>query len=115
MDGSTPKELVMFFESIYAMMQEKSSMSETAFNLWFKDFHLISISDEKVVLATPDNIKRKVIVERYFSLVEESVFDALDYKPRVEIICDGIKEFSDSIPNPKVNLSKGRYGRNGDP
>jgi len=110
MNGSTPKELLMFFESIYAMLREKSTMSETAFDLWFKDLHLISISDEKVVLATPDNLKRKFIVERYYSLVEESVFDALDYKPRVEIICDGIKDLSENVPYKKVSLSKGRYG-----
>ena len=101
----------MFFESIYAMMKEKSSMSETAFDLWFNDFHLLSINDEKVVLATPHNFKRKTIVERYFSLVEESVFDALDYKPKVEIICDGIVELQSFIPTTgKVTLSKGRYG-----
>lgn len=110
MNGSTPKELQMFFESIYAMLREKATMSETAFDLWFKDLHLISISDDKVVLATPDNIKRKFIVERYYSLVEESVFDALDYKPRVEIICDGIPEFAENVPVKKVSLSKGRYG-----
>jgi len=100
----------MFYESIYAILKERSTMSETAFDLWFKDLHLVSISDEKVVLATPDNFKRKIIVERYLPLVEESVYDALDYKPKVEIICDGIGEFSQAAPMKKMTLSKGRYG-----
>lgn len=109
MNGLTEKELSMFYESIYAMLKEKSTMSETAFDLWFKDLHLVSISDDKVVLATRENIKRKFIVERYMSLVEESVYEALDYKPRVEIICDGIKDMFDTGPMKKMTLSKGKF------
>ena len=64
MDGLTQRELSMFYESIYAMLKEKSTMSETAFDLWFKELHLVSISDEKVVLATRDDIKRKLVIKQ---------------------------------------------------
>lgn len=110
MNGLTQKELDMFYRSIYGMLKEKSTMSETAFELWFKDFHLVSISDEKVVLATPDNFKRKTIVERYMNLVVESVYDALDYQPKVEIICDGINDFTAIPAAQKMTLSKGKFG-----
>ena len=102
----------MYYQSIYAMLEERSTMSRTAFDLWFSDFHLVSISDDKVVLATPENLKRKIIVERYMDFIRECVWEALDYKPKVEIICDGIKEFSEAMnPNTKVKLSKGRFGQ----
>ena len=110
MDVLTQKELDMFYSSILGMLKEKSTMSKTAFDLWFTGFHLVAISDDKVVLATPDEIKRKFIVERFLSLVEESVYDALDYKPKVEIICDGIKDMFDAVPAQKnLTLSKGKF------
>ena len=109
MDGLTQKELAMFYESIYAMLKEKSTMSNTAFDLWFKDFHLVSISDDKVILATPTNISRKFIVEKCYDLVVESVYEALGYEPKVEIICDGIAEFSNTVPTKKMTLSKGKF------
>jgi len=94
------------------MLEEKATMSRTAFDLWFSDLHLVSISDDKVVLATPQDLKRKFIADRYMDFVRECVWDALDYKPKVEIICDGIKEFSEAVnPNAKVKLSKGKFGQ----
>jgi len=113
MDILTEKERDMFYSSIYEMLKVKagkSNMSQTAFDLWFTDLHLISVSDERVVLATTDNLKRKIIVERFFDLVKESVWDALDYKPKVEIICDGVKDVPKIMdPVQRVKLSKGRF------
>ena len=97
------------------MLEEKATMSRTAFDLWFSDLHLVSISDDKVILATPQDLKRKFIADRYMDFVRECVWDALDYKPKVEIICDGIKEFSEAVnPNTKEKLSKGRFGQDSD-
>ncbi len=108
MNGLTQKELDMFYESIYAVMKEKSTMSETAFDLWFSEFHLISVSDEKVVLATPDNFKRRTIVNKYLDLVTKSVCEALDYEPKVEVICDA--GFRDStLPTQKSAPTKGIF------
>ncbi len=111
MDLLTEKELDLYYQTIFEVLKEKASnMSKTAFDLWFTDFHLISISDEKVVLATPDNLKRKIIVERFYSLVQASVWEALDFKPKVEIICDGIKgapKITDTVKS--VKLSKGKF------
>ena len=109
----TQKELEMYYQSIYAVLEEKATMSRTAFDLWFSDLHLVSISDDKVILATGQDLKRTFIVKKYMDFVRECVWEALDYKPKVEIICDGVKEFSEAVSqnNEKVKLSKGKFGQ----
>lgn len=89
----------MYGNSIYEYMKEHRTMSETAFTTWFSDFRLIYMDEKKMVFATTEEMRRKVISDRYFSFVEESVEAALDMKPEIEIICDGIPAVSgDAFP-----------------
>ncbi len=91
------KELELFSASIYEYMKEHRTMSETAFETWFSDFRLVYMDEKKVVFATAEEMRRKVITDRYSKFLTEAVEAALDMKPQIEVICDGVPAAADEI------------------
>lgn len=91
------KELEMFSASIFEYMKEHRTMSETAFDTWFGDFRLVYMDEKKLIFATAEEMRRKVITDRYSAFVTESVSKALDMNLQIEIICDGVPAAADEM------------------
>ena len=86
---TSERELQMYQASVIEYMRENRIMSETAFETWFDDFRLVYMDENKMVFATSMEMCRKVIHEKYYKFVCDSIKAALDISPAVEIICDG--------------------------
>ena len=76
---SSQEELSLFMNSIIDQIRKNATMSETAFDLWFSDLHLLQIDTEKLIFATSDELKRKFLVTKCGELIKKSVTDALGY------------------------------------
>lgn len=105
MAALSKKELEMFQSSIYEYMKEHRTMSETAFETWFSDFRLVYLDEKKLVFATTDEMRRKVISDRYSGFLSDCVEASLDMKPSIEIICDGVTA-SDFDMSPVSKIKK---------
>ncbi len=100
------EELSMFMHSIIDQIRKNATMSQTAFDLWFSDLHLLQIDTEKIVLATGDELKRKFLVGRCTDLITKSVYDALGFEPSIEIICDVVRERNICIPTDRLIMEQ---------
>lgn len=100
------EELSMFMHSIMDQIRKNATMSQTAFDLWFSDLHLLQIDTDKIVLATGDELKRKFLVGRCTELITKSVYDALGYEPAIEIICDVVRERNICIPTDRLVMEQ---------
>lgn len=87
MNVTSKEELDLIFQSIYEIMNAEKSTSDTAFETWFSDLCLISVTEEKLVFGSPNELKRKVLASRYHNFIAECVEKALGFLPEVEIIC----------------------------
>lgn len=95
---TSERELEMYQASVIEYMREHRKMSETAFDTWFSDFRLVYLDEKKMVFATSMEMCRKIIQEKYYKFICDSVEASLDMTPNVEIICDG-------QPTPEYSLS----------
>ncbi|MBS5724534.1 MAG: chromosomal replication initiator protein DnaA [Clostridiales bacterium] len=103
---TSKEELSMFMNSIIDQIRKNATMSQTAFDLWFSDLHLLQIDTEKIVLATGDELKRKFLVGKCTDLIAKSVHDALGYDPSIEIICDAVRERNICIPTDRMVMGR---------
>lgn len=103
---TSKEELSMFMNSIIDQIRKNATMSQTAFDLWFSDLHLLQIDTEKIVLATGDELKRKFLVGKCTDLIAKSVHDALGYDPSIEIICDAVRERNICIPTDRMVMGQ---------
>lgn len=100
------EELSMFMHSIIDQIRKNATMSQTAFDLWFSDLHLLQIDTDKIILATGDELKRKFLVGRCIDLITKSVYDALGFEPVIEIICDVVRERNICIPTDRLIMEQ---------
>lgn len=87
------EELTLIWETIRSEMENNHTMSSTAFDTWFKDFRLVKLTDTKIVFSTPLETKRKIIKDKFYDFIKESVENAIGNCPEtLEIIYDPIIE-----------------------
>ncbi len=75
------------FNELWEMIKEEcqSLVSESIYNVWFKDIELISFDDEKVVLAIT-GFKKKVIESRFMDKLNQAFYNILGFEIPIEII-----------------------------
>ena len=87
-----------YMDLILAHVRQHANISETAFELWFSDLRLLQIDTDRILLATGDELKRKVLANRYAELIRAGVEETLGYAPAIDIICDKGRERTSSTP-----------------
>ena len=75
------------FNELWEMVKEEcqSLVSESIYNVWFKDMELISFDEEKVVLAVT-GFKKKVIENRFMDKLRQSFYNIMGFDINIELI-----------------------------
>ena len=60
--------------------------TKTIFDLWFSDFELLSLTDEKAVFKTPTKLRRNIISTKYMDILKKALIDAIGFEVEVEIV-----------------------------
>ncbi len=71
-------------------IKTRCKLSDISFNLWFEDFKLISLDDEKATFSTPTNLKKKILNSKYRTHLADIIAEALGFEVEVEVISTAI-------------------------
>lgn len=79
------------FAELWEMVKEecKNQVSESIYNVWFKDMELVSFDDNKVVIALSD-FKRKIVESRFMDKLESSFKNVIGFD--IQIILVDVKK-----------------------
>ena len=94
--------------------------SKTIFNLWFGNFELISLNEEKAVFKAPTKLRRDVINNKYSNILISALESVLGFPVEAEVVCieddneitpvvfndDDPMKRSDETEKRKVELNK---------
>ena len=64
-------DLSAIWQIVLNGIRDERSMPETAIDLWFGKFTMVSLSTDKVVFASDSEMKRGIIKEKYSDFLEE--------------------------------------------
>ncbi|MBQ7549043.1 MAG: chromosomal replication initiator protein DnaA [Clostridia bacterium] len=72
------------FAELWEMIKEecKNQVSESIYNVWFKDMELVSFSDDKAVIALSD-FKKKIVENRFMDKLESSFRNVLGFDIKI--------------------------------
>ncbi len=75
------------FAELWELIKEecKKQVSESIYNVWFKDMELVSFSEKKVVIALSD-FKRKIIETKFMGKLNDSFENVLGFDIDIELI-----------------------------
>lgn len=75
------------FAELWEMVKEecKNQVSESIYNVWFKDMELVSFDDNKVVIALSD-FKRKIVESRFMDKLESSFKHVIGFDIQIILV-----------------------------
>lgn len=75
------------FAELWEMVKEecKNQVSESIYNVWFKDMELVSFDDNKVVIAFSD-FKRKIVESRFMDKLESSFKNVIGFDIQIILV-----------------------------
>ena len=71
------------------------STSPSIFNLWFNEFKLASLTDDKAIFTTPSAIKKNILSTKYQKLIAESLEETIGFPLDVSIVTE--EEFKSPV------------------
>jgi len=81
-------DLSAIWQIVLNGIRDERSMPETAIDLWFGKFTMVSLSTDKVVFASDSEMKRGIIKEKYSDFLADHVYNVIGFRPEVEIVVD---------------------------
>ena len=97
------EELQSIVDFMLPEIEEKLNYAPSTFKLWFGDFKLISLDDEKAVFTTTTNLRRNILSTKYISYIKEALTNAVGFEVEVEILSTQEKDkFADDEPTVKI-------------
>ena len=93
------------FEELWEMVKDecKKQVSESIYNVWFKDMELVSFNDDKVVIALSD-FKRKIVESRFMHKLSDSFENILGFHIDIELVDIDKKPSGSAQANDSVLL-----------
>ena len=71
--------------SLLAIIKERLNINDSIFNIWFGDFNLVYIDEEKAQFTTPNDLRKKIVLKKYKTILEDVLEEILDFRVEVEI------------------------------
>ena len=96
-------ELSSISDILLSLIEQKMSSSPSIFNLWFNEFKLASLTDDKAVFTTPSAIKKNILSTKYQKLIMESLEEAIGFPLEVSVLTD--EEFKNPSPGKNETAS----------
>lgn len=60
--------------------------NKTIFNLWFGDFKLLSLNDDKALFQTPTELRKNIILTKYIDILKYAINSTLGFEVEIEIV-----------------------------
>ena len=75
------------FAELWEMVKEecKNQVSESIYNVWFKDMELVSFDDNEVVIALSD-FKRKIVESRFMDKLASSFKNIIGFDIKIVLV-----------------------------
>jgi len=81
-------DLSAIWQIILNNIRDERSMPETAIDLWFKKFRLVSLEPNLAVFATDTEAKRRIIKDKYTEFLARHVENVIGFSLDIEITVD---------------------------
>ena len=78
-------ELQCIVEAMLPIIESKINAAPSTFKLWFGDFVLLSLNEEKAVFCTPTELRKRILTSKYTNLISEALEEIIGFSVEVKI------------------------------
>ena len=82
-------------EIVEIMLEEiRENFKSPSFNVWFGDFKLIQLDEQKAVFSTPSKLRQKFLCTKYMPLIAEALINTVGFEVDIEIVSTENDDFN---------------------
>lgn len=78
-------ELTNISEALRESLRTLTGSAQSSFDLWFGDFNLTSLTEDKAVFETPTKLRKKILSTKYIDLIKEALTEVIGFPVEIEI------------------------------
>lgn len=78
-------ELSGISEVLREELQVKIGTAQSTFDLWFGDFNLTELSEDRAVFSTPTKLRRRILSAKYIDVIKSTLAEIIGFSVDVEI------------------------------
>lgn len=78
-------ELSNISEALREQLREMTGSAKSSFDLWFGDFNLTSLTEDKAVFSTPTKLRKKILSTKYIGIIEKALEELIGFPVEIEI------------------------------
>ena len=79
-------ELSSISDILLEVIKEKMNMSPSIFNLWFDEFRLASLTDDRAIFTAPSAIKKNILSTKYHQLISKCLEETIGFPLEITIL-----------------------------
>ncbi len=95
-------ELSSISEELKAALRVKTGLSDSSFDLWFGEFTLTALTEDRAVFSTPTAVRKRILSTKYISLIDEALTEIIGFNVYIEIFSLGNDSFNKEKEEPSV-------------
>jgi len=78
-------ELSNISEALRESLREITGSAHSTFELWFGDFNLTSLTEDKAVFSTPTKLRKKILSTKYIDVIRSALTELIGFSVDIEI------------------------------
>ena len=78
-------ELLEISMAMKEQLRAKIGSPQSSFDLWFGDFNLTSLDENRAVFTTPTKLRKQILSTRYISIIKEALATVIGFDVEIEI------------------------------
>ena len=78
-------ELLEISMAMKEELRAKIGSPQSSFDLWFGDFNLTSLDENRAVFTTPTKLRKQILSTRYISIIKEALATVIGFDVEIEI------------------------------
>ena len=78
-------ELSNISTALRELLAEKLTSAKSSLDLWFGDFNLTQLTEDKAVFSTPTKLRKKILSTKYIGVIKETLPEIIGFPVEIEI------------------------------
>ena len=98
-------ELTNISEALRESLRALTGSAQSSFDLWFGDFNLTSLTEDKAVFETPTKLRKKILSTKYIDLIRQALDELIGFTVDIEIYSLDEKNAFTPAPEPEAPVA----------
>ena len=78
-------ELKSISDALRAELRQRVTIPDISFNLWFDEFNLIRLNEQRAVFTTPTKLRKDILMTKYYAVIKDAFTDIIGFNVSIKV------------------------------